>query len=219
MQTRLIVNDGPMRGTVAPIKIGHYLVGRHAECQIRPESSRVSRRHCLIWNDGKKLGVMDLSSSWGTYVNDVQLRPEIWKVLCDGDRLRVGDFSFEVSIAIQNQNPVGPTASNTATATITTPSVRSADHLDKGPSRRALTGDNGKQKPIRRSPGKPSRQPRPKRSSAKRTLAYPSFSDLDSEHWRLIAVSVIVAGILILIAYQVYEMQSFSDLPVRPGLD
>ena len=95
-QVQLLVIDGLHAGTIAPLQVGHYLVGRTNECQIRPEDRKVSRRHCLLWNTGELFGVVDLESSWGTFVNDARLTPNRWKILNDGDVLRVVSVSFRV---------------------------------------------------------------------------------------------------------------------------
>ncbi|QDV32660.1 FHA domain-containing protein [Tautonia plasticadhaerens] len=45
------------------------LVGRHAHCDVRLDSSRVSRRHCCLVLEGDHLVVRDLESTNGTRVN------------------------------------------------------------------------------------------------------------------------------------------------------
>jgi pSer/pThr/pTyr-binding forkhead associated (FHA) protein len=42
------------------------LVGRHARCDVRVESGRVSRRHCCLVLEGDHLVVRDLDSTNGT---------------------------------------------------------------------------------------------------------------------------------------------------------
>jgi pSer/pThr/pTyr-binding forkhead associated (FHA) protein len=98
MPVELIITQGSNAGTVAPIHQGYYLVGRHKECQIRPKSRSVSRRHCLLLHNEDGFGLLDLKSTGGTYVNGKRLEPHRWKVLGDGDQIRFGRIAFSVSI-------------------------------------------------------------------------------------------------------------------------
>ena len=100
MSIQLILTQGSRAGTAAPIHPGYYLVGRHKECQIRPKSRSVSRRHCLLLHNEDGFGAMDLKSTGGTYVNGQRVEPHRWRVLTDGDELRFGKVAFTVSIKI-----------------------------------------------------------------------------------------------------------------------
>lgn len=101
MSVELIISQGSRAGTPATIRPGYYLVGRHKECQIRPKSKSVSRRHCLLLRNEDGFGALDLKSTGGTYVNGVRLHPHQWRVLADGDEIRFGKVLFHV--AIENQ--------------------------------------------------------------------------------------------------------------------
>ena len=83
---------------VAPLQHGYYLIGRKQECQIRPKSRSVSRRHCLVRVGESGLQVRDLDSTSGTYVNEDKAPPYEWVVLHEGDVLRCGKIHFRVSI-------------------------------------------------------------------------------------------------------------------------
>lgn len=98
MSVELIMSQGSSAGTTAPIQPGYYLVGRHRECQIRPKSRSVSRRHCLLLHNEDGFGALDLKSTRGTYVNGEQIEPHQWRVLKDGDEIRFGKVTFSVSI-------------------------------------------------------------------------------------------------------------------------
>ncbi|MEO1618740.1 MAG: FHA domain-containing protein [Planctomycetota bacterium] len=92
------MSQGSAAGTVASILPGYYLVGRHKECQIRPKSKSVSRRHCLLLRNEDGFGALDLRSTRGTFVNGEQIEPHQWRVLNHGDEIRFGKVSFTVSI-------------------------------------------------------------------------------------------------------------------------
>ncbi len=98
MTVQLIMTQGSSAGTAAPIHRGYYLVGRHKECQIRPKSRSVSRRHCLLLHNEDGFGALDLKSTGGTFVNGARLEPHHWRVLHDGDQIRFGKVVFKVAI-------------------------------------------------------------------------------------------------------------------------
>jgi len=80
------------------LQYGYYMIGRHSECQIRPKSRSVSRRHCLLLQDDTGLQVLDLNSTAGTRVNDLRIRPKTWTMLRNGDMLRCGKVVFRVHL-------------------------------------------------------------------------------------------------------------------------
>ena len=95
---RLVLAVGSRAGREAPLQHGYYMIGRHRECQIRPKSRSVSRRHCLLFQDGAGLQVLDLNSTSGTRVNDLRIRPKTWTTLRNGDMLRCGKVVFRVDL-------------------------------------------------------------------------------------------------------------------------
>ena len=48
MTVKLILATGSHAGMEETLKPGYYMIGRHEQCQIRPKSRSVSRRHCLL---------------------------------------------------------------------------------------------------------------------------------------------------------------------------
>ena len=111
MKISLKVLSGNHEGKLIPIKDEKFFIGRGDDCQLRPKSESVSRRHCaLVQKDGRLL-LMDLKSRNGTYVNDKQLSHDKAKILKTGDRLKVGQLEFEVVIEIGIANTKKPEAS------------------------------------------------------------------------------------------------------------
>lgn len=113
MFVRLIVAGGLNAGTVAEIKQGYYLVGRHEECQIRPESDSVSERHCLLQHEGKFFRVFVLDDNSPTELNHKPLAAKQWAILNHGDLLQVGRVSFMVAITAQDPSAPVQTTSPT----------------------------------------------------------------------------------------------------------
>jgi pSer/pThr/pTyr-binding forkhead associated (FHA) protein len=100
MQVFLKVATGSHTGKEIAIVADKFVIGRGDECQLRPKSDSISRRHCVVAvRDGRVLA-QDLNSRNGTFVNDDRLPPDKAKVLRAGDRLRVGKLEFEVVIKV-----------------------------------------------------------------------------------------------------------------------
>ena len=87
MIAQLILATGSHAGVAASIQLGYYMIGRHGECQIRPKSRSVSRRHCILHHTETQLLALDLDSSSGTYINGEKIIPNCWVKLNHGDQL------------------------------------------------------------------------------------------------------------------------------------
>ena len=75
-------------------KTGPIYIGRHIHSQIVLPSAAVSRRHAVIYVVEGKWVVEDLDSANKTFLNDNAIHKA---ELNDGDVVRIGDFSIEVS--------------------------------------------------------------------------------------------------------------------------
>lgn len=79
-------------GSRYPLGQTATVIGRTNECTVEIADPSVSRRHARVeLGPGGRYVVIDLGSTNGTYVNDVQVRI---RALTDGDYLRLGDFIF-----------------------------------------------------------------------------------------------------------------------------
>ncbi len=96
MLLKLKVVEGSSSGKEIIINKEKFLIGRADDCNLRPHSDAISRRHCVIINRGKVVGVRDLKSRNGTLVNGEKITAD--KRLRDGDTLEVGPLKFEVSL-------------------------------------------------------------------------------------------------------------------------
>ncbi|WP_419189763.1 FHA domain-containing protein [Stieleria marina] len=94
---KLILNNSEDR-VEAPIFVGYYLLGRDKECQIRPKSTSIADRHCLLEHRQGLLRVFDLDSRTGTFVNGEKIAPHQWHFLNDDDRLRCGKLEFLICV-------------------------------------------------------------------------------------------------------------------------
>jgi pSer/pThr/pTyr-binding forkhead associated (FHA) protein len=95
MQTKLIVASGKSAGRAISIKRSTLLIGRAEDCDVRPLSEDVSRRHCAIHVGPADVWAEDLGSRNGTFVNGVKIKEKT--KLGDGDVVRVGSLELKVS--------------------------------------------------------------------------------------------------------------------------
>ena len=96
MKVSLVVASGVHQGKVIPIAVAKFLIGRDSDCQLRPASPAISKKHCVIYVDSGKLLIKDLGSTNGTFLNG-QLLSEPAE-LKNGDLLKVGPLDFRVEM-------------------------------------------------------------------------------------------------------------------------
>ena len=94
MEIKLKVLQGSSSGKELLVTGPEFVIGRSDDCNLRPHSDAVSRRHCSISiRDGLAIA-RDLGSRNGTYVNDQQIEGAV--EIKTGDQLRVGPLKFLV---------------------------------------------------------------------------------------------------------------------------
>jgi len=79
--------DFPLEGTI--------LIGRKTEADLRIPLQEISREHCRVSVNGKKVILNDLDSGNGTFVNDQRV---VQATLKAGDRIKIGPVIFIVQI-------------------------------------------------------------------------------------------------------------------------
>ena len=94
----MVLSEGKARGQSIPITLQQFLIGRDKECQLRPASQMISKRHCAVLVKGGKAFVRDFGSTNGTYVNEEQVKGE--RELNHEDLLKVGPLQFRVVLEI-----------------------------------------------------------------------------------------------------------------------
>jgi pSer/pThr/pTyr-binding forkhead associated (FHA) protein len=96
MKIRLKVLKGSAEGKEIKIPTPECLIGRSSECDLRPKSDAISRRHCaIVVKDGTVL-VREFGSKNGTFVNGRRVEGEL--VVNSGDTLQVGPLAFEIVV-------------------------------------------------------------------------------------------------------------------------
>lgn len=117
MKLSLVVADGVHQGKVIPITVPEFLIGRDPECQLRPASPQMSKKHCAVLVRKGKVFVRDFGSTNGTFINDEQVAGEI--EVKNGDLFKAGPLVFHVKIelsAAKLATPAKPAATSAKTA-------------------------------------------------------------------------------------------------------
>jgi len=114
----VVLTPGANQGKVLEIKLSQFVVGRDPQCQLRPASPMISKRHCAILQREGKAFVRDFDSTNGTFVNNEPVKGET--ELHNGDQLKMGPLLFEVrvevSAPVNRPTPPPPTKPVTKTA-------------------------------------------------------------------------------------------------------
>jgi diguanylate cyclase (GGDEF)-like protein len=93
----LVIIHGPGIGRMMPIEQATFTIGRGPRNDLVVPLGDVSRQHCrIVRGKGGGLGVVDLESTNGTYVNDVLAAPGFEVPLRAGDHLNLGGVIFKV---------------------------------------------------------------------------------------------------------------------------
>jgi pSer/pThr/pTyr-binding forkhead associated (FHA) protein len=144
MIVKLIVVSGKSAGRSIAVKRSKFLIGRADECDIRPLSEEVSRRHCAIIVGPESVFVEDLGSRNGTFVNGERIAERTQ--VTDGDAVRVGSLELRVSCTRQaaagSDDDVSKWLMNEADAGDTTTTTRTVAARDPRPEAAVAGGDD-----------------------------------------------------------------------------
>ena len=114
----VVLTSGPNQGKLLEIKLSQFVVGRDPQCQLRPASPMISKRHCAILQREGKAFVRDFDSTNGTFVNNEPVKGEI--ELHNGDQLKLGPLLFEVRLEVSApvNRPTPPPPTKPVTRTV-----------------------------------------------------------------------------------------------------
>jgi pSer/pThr/pTyr-binding forkhead associated (FHA) protein len=90
----VVLSQGKAEGQSIPINLSQFLVGRDPQCQLRPASPLISKRHCAVLIKGGKVFLRDFGSTNGSFVNDEPVKTE--RQLKNDDILKIGPLLFRV---------------------------------------------------------------------------------------------------------------------------
>ena len=92
--TKVVVLDGPSRGTTVSLDQAPILIGRGNDAAIRLDDDYVSTRHARIASSADQWFVEDLGSTNGTYVGTARITPPTTLAL--GTQVRIGKTILEL---------------------------------------------------------------------------------------------------------------------------
>jgi hypothetical protein len=85
--------SGQQAGQVFPLHGGKHRIGRGSSCEVKINSTSVSKEHAAILVTGDKLILTDLNSRNGTFVNGVRVQNQRLDI---GDKISLHDVMFDV---------------------------------------------------------------------------------------------------------------------------
>jgi hypothetical protein len=100
---RLTVVAGPNRGESYELRDGETSIGRVDGNEIILNSSKISKKHCVLIVSNGQVVLKDQGSSNGTFVNGVLTKI---KPVAPGDRISVGDVTMELNETPTHSNVI-----------------------------------------------------------------------------------------------------------------
>src|SRR5215813_1058376 len=95
----VVLTPGKTEGKVIPITLSQFVIGRDPQCNLRPASAVISKRHCALLIKDGKVSVRDFDSTNGTFINDVPVKGEA--SLKNEDILKIGPLEFKVALEVK----------------------------------------------------------------------------------------------------------------------
>jgi pSer/pThr/pTyr-binding forkhead associated (FHA) protein len=148
MKVSLVVASGAHQGKVIPITGPQFLIGRDAQCHLRPASQAISKHHCGVLVRDGQVYVKDFGSTNGTTVNDDVIKGAEVGV-ADGASLKIGPLDFLVRIEKTAPIPDGtPFPVNTPEGAAALAAVQAAAGVSpRAPARDATPDPNRPARP------------------------------------------------------------------------
>lgn len=104
MKVKLVVAQGVHEGKEIPIVGPQFVIGRDPQCQLRPSSPAISKRHCAILVRGNKVFLRDFGSTNGTFADGQPVQGEV--ELVDKEHIKAGPLEFRISIEAAVATPL-----------------------------------------------------------------------------------------------------------------
>ena len=92
--TKLVVTEGPLRGTTLPLSTSAILIGRAPSCTLVLDDDYSSSRHARIFPSGDQWILEDLGSTNGTFIGSNRVTEPVQ--LSPGTQVRVGQSVVEL---------------------------------------------------------------------------------------------------------------------------
>jgi len=112
----VVMTAGKAKGQTIPVGLPQFIIGRDPQCNLRPASAVISKRHCALLIKDGQVTVRDFNSTNGTFVNDVPVSGEA--PLKNDDILKLGPLEFKMLIetrpTVSKPTPLPAPAKKTA---------------------------------------------------------------------------------------------------------
>ncbi|MCL2424270.1 MAG: FHA domain-containing protein [Micrococcales bacterium] len=92
--SRLVVTEGPLRGTIVPLGAAPVLLGRAPGCTLILDDDYSSSRHARLYPQGEEWFVEDLGSTNGTYLGEHRVQAPMRVPM--GTAVRIGQNVIEL---------------------------------------------------------------------------------------------------------------------------
>jgi pSer/pThr/pTyr-binding forkhead associated (FHA) protein len=92
--SRLVVTEGPLRGTTLPLGASAVLIGRAPACTLVLDDDYSSSRHARLFAEDGQWYVEDLGSTNGTFLDDQKVTSPV--AVRPGGRVRIGQSVLEL---------------------------------------------------------------------------------------------------------------------------
>lgn len=192
MKVSLVVATGAHEGRVIPVTGPQFLIGRDAQCHLRPASQAISKLHCAVLVRDGRVFVKDFGSTNGTLVNDGLIQDtEI--AIENGATLRVGPLDFRVQIEAAVSKADGtplPGGSVEAAALAAVKAATTPGAPARGATPNPVKSPSGVSQPAKPgAPTKPGSKEVPKPAAAQETPSLTSSESVsDEDHDRIAAM-------------------------------
>lgn len=92
--TRLVVTEGPLRGTTLPLGASAVLIGRAPSCTLVLDDDYSSSRHARVFPEGDQWLVEDMGSTNGTFLDEQPVTGAL--PVRAGSQIRIGQSVLEL---------------------------------------------------------------------------------------------------------------------------
>ncbi len=113
----VVMTAGKSKGQAVPVNLPQFIIGRDPQCNLRPASAVISKRHCAVLIREGQVFIRDFDSTNGTFVNDDPVKGEM--PIHNDDVLKIGPLEFKVQVEAKppSAKPTPPPAKPAAAAT------------------------------------------------------------------------------------------------------
>jgi len=94
----VVLNAGKASGQTIPIRVPQFVIGRDPDCNLRPGSAMISKKHCALYVKEGTAYLRDYGSTNGTFLNDQPVKGEV--ALANDDVVKVGPLQFKIALEV-----------------------------------------------------------------------------------------------------------------------